>query len=130
MSMNSISSNNTMAPLVVQWLKTLRGVAGDTGSILGQGSSTCREVWPKKKRKKKKIKTANLKKNTNVVSLSFQLQVVAYISCVYSSVALSLIFKAHHPDFCIQHHVTVSAASCFTCHPLMTTVAMTLDSPS
>ena len=129
MSMTSVSSNNTMAPLVVK--KHLGGLQGT------QVQSLVREVPPavrcgQRKRKKERKKKSNLqtyKKNTNV-SLSFQLQVVAYIPCVYGSAALSLVLKAHHPSFCIPHHVTFSAASCFTCHPLMTTVAMTLDSPS
>ena len=38
--------------LVVQWLGLRASNAGGTGSIPGGGSSSCREVWPKKKKKR------------------------------------------------------------------------------
>ena len=82
MSMNSVSSNNTMAPLVVKkHLGDCRGRRFNPWS--GKFHPPCGVAKEKEKKKgKKKIKFANLKKNTNVVSLSLQLQVVAYIPCV------------------------------------------------
>ena len=130
MSMNSVSSNNTMAPLVVK--KHLGGLQGT------QVQSLVREVPPavrcgqrkRKKERKKKIKFANLKKK--------------YKCCFFVSSASSGGLYSLCVEFCSPFSPLQSSSSqllyptscylplCLLLYlsPAMTSVAITLDSPS
>ena len=51
-SLPSLKKSWPWTSQVVQWLRLQPSTAGDTGSILGRGSSACRAMRPKRKKKK------------------------------------------------------------------------------
>ena len=58
--------------LAVQWLRLHASTVGGTGSIPGQGSSTCQAVWSKKKNKK----TENQKSRRILIQTAMKIALV------------------------------------------------------
>ena len=52
---------------VVQWLRLHTSNAGAVGSIPGPGTTTCCEVWPKKKKEVQEKEEGILKSNTEIL---------------------------------------------------------------
>ena len=66
-SISKINSYSRGTSLVVQWLRLYTSTAGVTGSIAGQGTKILNATQPKKLKKKKKIVTARMQSEKNLI---------------------------------------------------------------